>query len=149
MEKTIPTPVKSDARQRGATLLEAMLGILIFSIGILAMVGMQALAIKQVNDAKYRADASFLANQVIGEMWVNRGAGGANLVTYAYAGGGSPPAVLANWVASVQNGLPGVTPAVNQPTVAVAGTTVTVTIFWQPPGSPTTHNHVAIAYING
>ena len=96
-------------------------------------------------DAKYLADASFYANQIIGEMWVNR----TNLANYAYAGGGGPPAALANWVTSVQNGLPGVTGAVNQPTVAVAGTTVTVTVFWQPPAATAPHRHVTIAYING
>lgn len=149
----MPASAISKLRQRGATLLEAMIGILIFSMGILALVGMQALAVKQVADAKYRADASFFANQVIGEMWVNRGINNANLPNYAYGGGGSPPAVLANWVTGVQNGLPGITATVNQPTVAVAGATatgatVTVRLFWQPPGSATAHNHVAIAYIN-
>lgn len=145
MERTNLEFAKPGLMQRGATLLEAMVGILIFSLGILALVGMQALAIKQVTDAKYRADASFLANQIIGEMWVNR----TNLANYAYAGGGSPPAALANWVSSVQNELPGVTAAVNQPTVTVAGTTVTVTVFWQPPAAAAPHNHITIAYING
>jgi len=51
-----PTP---GTRQKGATLLEALMGILIFSVGILALVGMQALAIKQMTDAKYRSDAGF------------------------------------------------------------------------------------------
>ena len=145
MEQNMPNPAKPRLLQRGATLLEAMVGILIFSLGILALVGMQALAIKQVNDAKYRADASFFANQIIGEMWVNR----TNLGNYAYAGGGGPPPALANWVTSIQNGLPGVTGAVNQPTVTVAGTTVTVTVFWQPPAAAAPHRHVTIAYING
>jgi type IV pilus assembly protein PilV len=145
MTHAMPNPTKPKRLQGGATLLEAMIGILIFSLGILALVGMQALAIKQVNDAKYRADASFYANQIIGEMWVNR----TNLPTYAYAGGGGPPAALANWVTAVQNGLPGITAAVNQPTVAVAGTTVTVTVFWQPPAATAPHRHVTIAYING
>ena len=131
--------------QRGATLLEALIGILIFSTGILALVGMQALAIKQMSDAKYRADASFIANEIIGHMWVNRG----SLPSYAYAGGGGPPAVLANWVTGIQNELPGVTGVVNQPTVTVAGTTVTVSIFWQPPGAVTPNRHVIVAYING
>lgn len=144
MEQVMPRPAKLRRLQGGATLLEAMIGILIFSLGILALVGMQALAIKQVNDAKYRADASFFANQIIGEMWVNR----ANLLNYNYAGGGGPPAVLANWVTAVQNGLPGIGGAVNQPTVAVAGTTVTVTVFWQPPAATAPHNHITIAYIN-
>jgi len=145
MEHTIPNSAKPMRLQGGATLLEAMIGILIFSLGILALVGMQALAIKQVNDAKYRVDASFYANQIIGEMWVNR----TNLANYAYAGGGGPPAELANWVTSVENGLPGVTGAVNQPTVTVAGTTVTVTVFWQPPAATAPHRHITMAYING
>ena len=145
MEQIMPNPAKPRLLQRGATLLEAMVGILIFSLGILALVGMQALAIKQVNDAKYRADASFFANQIIGEMWVNR----TNLATYAYDGSGSPPTPLTNWVTSVENGLPGVTAVANQPTVTVAGTTVTVTVSWQPPAATTPHSHVTIAYING
>jgi type IV pilus assembly protein PilV len=145
MEQIMPNPAKPRLLQRGATLLEAMVGILIFSLGILALVGMQALAIKQVNDAKYRADASFFANQIIGEMWVNR----TNLATYAYDGSGSPPTPLANWVTSVEKGLPGVTAAANQPTVTVAGTTVTVTVSWQPPAATSPHSHVTIAYING
>ena len=88
MEQIMPNPAKPRLLQRGATLLEAMVGILIFSLGILALVGMQALAIKQVNDAKYRADASFFANQIIGEMWVNRGSLNTD---FAYPGTGTPP----------------------------------------------------------
>jgi len=145
MEQIMPKPATPRLLQRGATLLEAMVGILIFSLGILALVGMQALAIKQVNDAKYRADASFFANQIIGEMWVNR----TNLATYAYDGSGSPPSPLTNWVTSVENGLPGITATANQPTVTVAGTTVTVTVSWQPPAATTPHSHITIAYING
>ena len=145
MEQIMPTAAKPRLLQRGATLLEAMVGILIFSLGILALVGMQALAIKQVTDAKYRADASFFANQIIGEMWVNR----TNLANYAYAGTGTPPAVISNWVTSIEDGLPGISAAANRPVVTVAGTTVTVTVFWQPPAATTTHNHVTIAYING
>ncbi len=108
-------------------LLEALLGILIFSLGILAVVGMQAMAVKTVAESKYRMDAGFLANEVIGDMWVNR----TNLASYAYAGG-TPPAVLANWAAKVESALPGV--AANPPVITVdVANTVSVTIFWQHP----------------
>lgn len=133
------------SRQRGASLLEALIGILIFSVGILALVGMQALAIKQMSDAKYRSDAAFFANEIIGQMWVNRG----SLGSYAFSGSGTPPAALDSWVTSIQNGLPGVTAAANLPIVTVAGTTVTVTVRWQLPGAAQPHNHIAMAYING
>ena len=132
-------------RQKGATLLEALIGILIFSVGILALVGMQALAIKQMTDAKYRSDAGFFANEIIGYMWVNR----ANLGSYAFSGTGTPPAALTGWVAGIQNGLPGVTAAANLPIVTVAGTTVSVTVRWQVPGGSAAHRHITMAYING
>ena len=138
-------PAKAGIRQRGATLLEALIGILIFSIGILALVGMQALAIKHMSDAKYRSDAAFLANEIIGQMWVNR----ASLGTYAFAGAGAPPVAIDSWVASIQNSLPGVTAAANLPIITVAGTTVTVTIRWQVPGGADVHRHITMAYING
>ena len=138
-------PAKAGIRQRGATLLEALIGILIFSIGILALVGMQALAIKHMSDAKYRSDAAFLANEIIGQMWVNR----ASLGTYAYAGAGAPPLAIDSWVTSIQNALPGVTAAANLPIITVAGTTVTVTVFWKIPGGADVHRHITMAYING
>jgi type IV pilus assembly protein PilV len=138
--------MKSNVGQRGATLLEALIGILIFSVGILALVGMQAIAIKQMTDAKYRSDASFFANEIIGHMWINRG----SLGSYDFAGTGTPPAPLTSWVTSITNGLPGVADASNTlPIVSVVGTTVTVTVRWQVPGGSTAHRHVTLAYING
>jgi type IV pilus assembly protein PilV len=145
MKYTMPFPAKAGIRQRGATLLEALIGILIFSIGILALVGMQALAIKHMSDAKYRSDAAFFANEIIGQMWVNRG----SLGSYAFSGSGAPPAAIDSWVTSIRNGLPGVTAAANLPIIAVAGTTVTVTVRWQLPGGADVHRHVTMAYING
>lgn len=143
--------MKSSAGQRGATLLEALIGILIFSVGILALVGMQALAIKHMSDAKYRSDAAFFANEIIGQMWVNRGS---LSTTYDFPGTGTPPAAIAGWVTSIQNGLPGVTAAANLPIItvvgsAVVGWTVTVTVRWQLPGGLEAHKHVTMAYING
>ena len=54
--------------QRGMMLLEALLGVLIFSIGIIAMMGLQASALSNVNESKYRSEAAFLANQLIADM---------------------------------------------------------------------------------
>jgi type IV pilus assembly protein PilV len=144
MDKVMLTSSRSNGGQRGATLLEALIGILIFSVGILALVGMQALAIKHMSDAKYRSDAAFFANEIIGQMWVNRN----NLGTYAFSGSGTPPAAIDGWVTSIRNGLPGVTPAANLPIITVVGTTVTVTVRWKLPDS-SVHSHVTMAYING
>lgn len=141
-------------------LLEALIGILIFSAGILALVGLQAAAINSVADAKYRTDASFLTNQIIAQMWVNR----TNLGTYACNPCTTAPANgntdTRAWVAQMlptgSNPLPGTGTAGVQPQITVAAgtpTTVTVTVRWQPPQakavSNTVHSHTAIAYIQG
>lgn len=65
MNMFMPTPRK----QQGSMLLEALISILIFSIGILAIIGLQATSIKMSSDAKYRTDASMLANQQLALMW--------------------------------------------------------------------------------
>lgn len=139
---------KPRSLQEGVMLLEALLGILIFSVGILAVVGMQTVAVKTVAESKYRMDASFLANEVIGDMWVNR----SNLASYAYTGG-TYPSVLTAWGARLDRALPGTTD--NPPQIDIgAGNTVSVTIFWQHPEEaslsprPSPHEFRAITSIN-
>lgn len=136
------TTLKARA-QSGAMLLEALIGILIFSTGILALIGMQAMAIGYASDAKYRADASFLANQIVAQMWVDR----ANLGNYVYDGTGAPPATLTNWVNAVEGALPGAVN--NRPVVAAnAGTgQVSVTIRWSPPNAEAVRNYHTTAMI--
>ena len=57
--------------QSGVMLLEVLIAILIFSVGILGVVGMQASTIKASRDGKYRSEAGLLANELIGQMWSN------------------------------------------------------------------------------
>jgi prepilin-type N-terminal cleavage/methylation domain-containing protein len=137
-------PALPALQQRGAMMLEALIGILIFSTGILALVGMQALSIKYVSDAKYRADASFLANQIIADMWVHRPV----LANYAYAGSGTVPSEISGWVASVQDALPGA--ASNLPIITIDTSTgaVSVTVRWRPPNADAVSNHRTVAIVS-
>jgi type IV pilus assembly protein PilV len=57
--------------QAGAYLLEALVGILIFSLGILGIVGLQAASLRNTSDASLRAEAVFAANELIGRMWAD------------------------------------------------------------------------------
>ena len=57
--------------QKGVVLLESLIAILVFSLAVLALVGLQATMVKNAADAKYRAEASFIAQQRIGEMWAD------------------------------------------------------------------------------
>lgn len=70
MKPSLSMKRKAPTFQRGVMLLEALIAILIFSLGILAMVGMQAVALNHSGQAKYRADASFLANKLVAQMWI-------------------------------------------------------------------------------
>ena len=49
-----PRPTPSVRSQRGMMLLEGLIAILIFSLGVLAMIGMQAVSVSQTSQAKYR-----------------------------------------------------------------------------------------------
>ena len=136
-------PILLERGQRGVMLLEALIGILIFSVGILAMIAMHALAIGYTADAKYRSDAGFLASELIGQIWVdlpNRG-------NYAYPGGTSP--ALNNWVLKVNNYLPG-SGGANAPTVVVDVATgqVDITLRWQPPSADGVRSYRAIARVS-
>jgi type IV pilus assembly protein PilV len=57
------------AAQSGGFLLEALIAILIFSFGILGIVGLQAQSIRYVNDSQYRGEASFMVNSYLSKMW--------------------------------------------------------------------------------
>lgn len=151
--------------QAGIALIEAMVAIFIFSIGILAVIGMQAVAVRTASDAKYRADAAFLADQVIGQMWSDQGASGqGNLASYATgvpAATGVATALLCNttnttttnanglaWLRTVASTLPGAD--ITRQSIQITNTNqVTVTICWQTaPGATSYHNHVITARIN-
>lgn len=130
-------------QQRGVMLLEALIGLLIFSVGILAMLGMQATAMRATIDAKYRSEAGFLANEIVGGMWANR----ANLAAYATATASCPGDPPCAWVARVQSVLPQAT-GTEAPSIEVTGQRVTVTVRWKRPGETTASNHTTVTEIN-
>jgi type IV pilus assembly protein PilV len=62
-------PLSTRRQQSGVLLLEGLVAILIFSFAVLALVGLQARLTTAQSEAKYRADASYLANELLGVMW--------------------------------------------------------------------------------
>ena len=69
VRNAIPNPRAGTSAQRGAFLLEALIAILIFSLGVLGIVGLQAKSIRYVSDAQYRGEAAFMVNSYISKMW--------------------------------------------------------------------------------
>jgi type IV pilus assembly protein PilV len=139
--------------QQGVMLIEALIGILIFSIGILALIGMQGTAIKNTTDARYRSEAAFLANQVIGQMWVDF----PSLALYDHDDT-TNYGPRNNWRTTVQTRLPGVDIANNVlvPQIQVgpdaglglAQNEVRVIIQWQQPGETTARNFRMLNRVN-
>lgn len=120
------SPAKS--AQQGVVLVEAMIAILIFSMGVLAVVGLQAAMVKNTADSKFRADASYIAQQRVGQLWSDPD----NL-----------PADGSNTVTDISALLPGGSLSVTR-----AGVQYTVTVTWQQPGEAV-HNFTTIASIVG
>jgi type IV pilus assembly protein PilV len=120
--------------QQGVVLLEALIAILLFSMGVLAVVGLQAAMIKNTADSKFRADASYIAQQRLGLMWSN-----------------PDPVALAALLepapgADISNLLPAGKLIVTQP----APGQFTVTVTWkQPGGDQSQHNFTTTARITG
>ncbi|MFO1362117.1 MAG: type IV pilus modification protein PilV [Burkholderiales bacterium] len=159
-------------RQSGIALLEALIGILLFSLGILAMVAMQAASVNAVADAQYRIEAVNATNQLLAQMWtaVDRSSAGAtqnSLLSFEHQTSGAPnecnfsgnPAnagVVTNWLAHLNSGgpsgaplLPGATPAMQQIEVDTgASNRVTITLCWQAPNDTTPRRHTVVAYIH-
>lgn len=125
-------PTSTHSSQKGAVLLEALIAVLIFSMGILAIAGLQGAMIQNTSDAKYRSDAAFMAQQQIGAMWANA----ADLTIFALG---------EEDVSNIGPKLPNGKRTVSLP---IAGGEVKVEIKWTPPGQ-TEHNYTTYARIAG
>lgn len=110
---------KQKGTQRGVALLEALVSILLFSMGVLALVGLQSTMIKNTSDSQYRSQASYIAQQWLGIMWADPAT--ADLPLNAI--NSSDP----------RYNIPDLLPNGTR-TVTVSGNQVTVTINWQLPG---------------
>jgi len=113
-------------RQSGVALLEALIAIIIFSLGILGLIGLQANATKSSTQAKYRIDAGRVATQRIAELWIDR----TNIAGYNES----------------DTDISSILPSGTRSTV-VAGTQATVTVTWLAPGDTTANSYQAVALI--
>lgn len=160
--------------QGGFFLIEALIALLIFSLGILGMVGMGGAAIAAQSDAQYRTEAANWANEIATQIALN--VDRANLATSlpefahqpvdggycTFGGSASSQAVVTDWVDKVRGavpgvaGLPGATDVSQQIQVDVSAAghnKVTVTICWQPPSASAIafapmRRHTLITYVN-
>ncbi|WP_024930305.1 hypothetical protein [Methylophilus sp. OH31] len=114
--------------QSGSVLIEALVAVTIFSMGVLALVGLQSAMIKNSSDSRYRAEALLIAQTHI-----------ANMMAF---GGNS-----ANYIAQIDSEkiktqLPNGTLTFS----SLTNSMVTVSVGWQVPGG-TRHLVNASSYL--
>lgn len=120
--KILAPSVRRRGPAAGFTLIEVLVSILVFSFGLLGLVGMQARLLQASTQNIDRARASLLANEIVSVMWARQTTAITDLADYR------------NWQGRVASpatgGLPRGEGAVSAPD---ANKQVTVTIKWQPP----------------
>lgn len=151
--------------QGGVMLLEALLGLLIFSLGVLALVAMQSVSISNVSNAKYRVEAALAAEEIMNYMWLSDPTPATLQLAFGWPGGNS--VYVQNWVTKLTTAPTGLPGAGNYPpTVVVGGATgcilplpagqtipsgcstpVTITIRWKAPDAIAPSNHTVMSYI--
>lgn len=130
---------RTKSSQSGIVIVETLVAILIFSVGVLGIVGMQANMLKNTAESKYRADASYIARTAIGTMW----------------GDTNPIANLDNYVGTtlIPNLLPNGKRTITKDAIILdsggtaVGGTFTVIINWKAPGDSTEHTFTTVANI--
>ncbi|MDB5861872.1 MAG: pilus assembly protein PilV [Ramlibacter sp.] len=127
------------SRQEGIALIEALVGLLIFSFGVIGLVGLQVAMTRAQGNAKFRADAVYLSSQVVGSMWTDRG----NIGQYdsASCSGYAPCKV---WTDKVASTLPA---GSAQLSITPASGAVSVTVTWSTTAEGT-HSHVVTTSVN-
>lgn len=125
---------------RGFAITDVLMAILLFSVGILGLVGLQGAMTKNQLEAKVRAEATYLANELIAQMWSDT----ANIANYTSSGcAGHTP--CNTWKSKVTAALPSGAGSV----ATTSSGDVTVTITWTNTAGDThryeTHTTIAAA----
>jgi len=88
---------------RGFSLLEVMIALIIFSIGILGMAGLLMLSVRTNHSAYLRSQAGFLAQGMADRMRLNMPALWTNQYDRTYPVAGTPPACTAAAACTIAN----------------------------------------------
>jgi type IV pilus assembly protein PilV len=134
--------VQRPQQQGGSSLVEVLVVMLVFTVGLLGLVTVLASALRATDEARLRTDAALLAHALIAGLWTTAAAD----VNTRFADGGT---ALRAWQDQVSARLPAATASLE---LAEAGgsrasRSARVTITWRRPGSTEQHRYVTAAQI--
>lgn len=131
--------------QRGLSLLEVLVAIVILSLGLLGMAGLQAASLRTSQGSFYRAQAAQYADDMAERMRANLGEArnyGLALADAAPTGTSVRDRDLADWLAKLRS-LPGGDGSV---AIDLANNLVTITVQWDDTraGGPANANYTVV-----
>lgn len=142
-------------RLSGFTLLEVMVALVIFSIGLLGLAGLQSQSLRYNHSAYLQTQATFLAYDILDRMRANKETAQAGGYNAGFSTSGSNHDCnnstvtcgtnqmaqfdIFEWKNLLSNSLPGGTGSVGQ-----SGDVFTVTIQWDDPGTPGDENEIQV-----
>lgn len=123
-------------RRRGGSLVDALLALLLFSVGMLALLRLLSSVLAESANAHYRNQASQLASSLVARMW----SGDRSLASLQARYGDASANDYQAWLATVQASLPGTDAAALQPVVSIdAQRRVAITLQWKAPSDRSAH----------
>lgn len=129
---------------KGVILIEALVAMLILSIGMLGLIAMQANLYTRNQDARYRLQASILANELLSMAvadYLHADCYVLPISAQTSCSDITAKTAAQNWLSSVTSALPGTT--ANPPTVMLdTNRNIIITVFWQRPQDVRQHSYI-------
>jgi type IV pilus assembly protein PilV len=116
--------------QRGFTLIESLIALVVFSVGVLGLVGMQVVSMQVTTDARLRTEAAAAADELLARM---QSASRATVVAEFSTGGARYTEWLNTRLLAPGSGLPGAAATVRFGVVDADANTVRIEITWALP----------------
>ena len=128
------------SRRIGSALIESLLAVLVFSVGLLSLLALLTATLKESDNARYRSEASLLATDLVSRMW----SGERSLQSLRQR---FTPAAdeYQRWLERVRSTLPGITDNQNLPELLIDDErTISLTLRWQIPSDTQQHQLVVV-----